>query len=115
MSETKVFRIYGASDDLVETEGVPGCDEFEAWGTDGGVNASFILSGPDGSMRIVAMYAPANRCGCWAFAPMQVEEGEPFPSWPLRIRHVERRGEPGYSTVLEIEVPDGTRLIREAM
>lgn len=110
--ETKTFTIYGASDDLVETSGIPGCDEFGAYSAKNGVNASFVLAGPGGSMRILAMYGPA-RTPCWAFAPMQVDEGVPFPDWPMRIH----TGEPGlgYSTVLEVEVPDGTTLIREEL
>ena len=105
------FVMYGAGDDLVEAEGVPGADEFGCYGQDGAVNASFVLTGPDGIMRILAMYAPA-KTACWAFAPMQFDEDVPFPDWPLRIHS----GEPalGYSTVLEVEVPEGTRLVRES-
>lgn len=115
MSETRTFTIYGASDDLVETSGVPGCDEFSAWRPDAEVNASFVLSGPGGSMRIVATYAPGNLAGCWAFAPMQLDEGVPFPDWPIRITHDEIRGKVAYSTRLEIEVPEGTTLVREQL
>lgn len=108
----KTFTIYGASDDLIETDGIPGCDEFGAYGTDDGPNASFILAGPNGSMRIVAFYG-IGRKGLWYFAPCQVGEDVPFPDWPIRVH----AGEParGYSTVLEVEVPEGTTLVREEL
>lgn len=110
--QTKTFTIYGASDDLIETAGVPGCDEFGAYASGDGPNASFVLSGPDGSMRIVAFYG-IGREGLWYFAPCQVSEDVPLPDWPIRVH----AGEParGYSTVLEIEVPEGTTLVREEM
>ena len=108
------FQIYGASDDLVETNGISGCDEFGAYPLNNepsGFAGSFVLAGPGGSMRILAFYAPFSVGPCWTFAPMQMDEDVPFPDWPLRIHS----GKParGYSTVLEIDVPVGTVLVRE--
>lgn len=109
MSDTQTFVMYGASDDLIESEGIPGCDEFSA-AHSGKFVGSFVLAGPGGSMRILAIYGPR---GCWAFAPMQLDEGVPFPDWPLRITHDVVRGEVGHSTRLQIDVPKGTALVRE--
>lgn len=108
----KRFTMYGASDDLIESEGVPGCDEFNVnpLRDMGGLAAVFMLSGPGGNLRIMAFY-----WNVWFFAIAQTDEGIPLPNWPLQITHQEvRDGEPGYSTVLEIDVPDGTVLARLA-
>lgn len=96
----KTFSIYGASDDLVETAGVPGCDEFNIISDDVLVG-TFVLGG---KMRIRALYD-----GCWSFSVGQVDEEIPLPDWPIRIKQHER----GYSTEMEIDVPDDVTLIRE--
>ena len=104
----RTLTIYGASDDLIEMEGVPGADEFGAWGNgEGGIRGSFVLGG---QMRILAIY---GKRGCWSFALGQVDEGIPFPDWPIRIKQNLIRGEVGYSTQVEIDVPDGVGIVRE--
>lgn len=99
--QTAVF--YGASDDLIEVEGVKGGDEFGAYRSDGSrYHGSFNLGG---LMRVHAIYD-----GCWSFAVGQVDEDIPLPDWPVRVRWPGGRG---YSTRLEVDVPDDVKVFRE--
>lgn len=103
----KTLRMYGASDDLVEAEGVPGADEFGAEGSHD-IAATFVLGG---KMRIHALY---THVGCWGFAISQVDEDVQLPDWPIRISQYNDGIRPGgYSTLLEVDVPDDATLIRE--
>jgi hypothetical protein len=92
--------VYGSSDDLIEIEGVKGADEFNIIG-DGPYIAAFNLGG---KMRIHAVYD-----GCWSFAVGQVDEEIPLPDWPVRLG----AHDSGYSTRLEIDVPDDVKVFRE--
>lgn len=93
--------IYGASDDLIEVEGCKGADEFSAYANDLAVWGGDLIA-PDGTqMRVYAIYD-----GCWHFSVGQVEEDVRLPGWPVQIL----QHESGYSTLLRIEAPDGTRL-----
>lgn len=94
--QTAVF--YGASDDLVEVEGVKGEDEFTAPGN-GPYMGAFNLGG---KIRVHAIYD-----GCWSFAVGKVDEDIPLPNWPTRI------SETGYTMRLEIDVPDDVKVFRE--
>lgn len=94
-----IFKGY--SDDIVYVEGVPGSDEF--YGGRGDIFTTFLLAGPGGSVKVHAIYD-----GCWSFAVAQVAEGVPIPEWQMTLTHEMIREEIGYSTVLTIEVPDGT-------
>ena len=96
--QTAIF--YGSSDDLIEIEGVMGGDEFNII-KDGPYIATFNLGG---KMRVHALYD-----GCWSFAIGQVDEDISLPDWPFRITQHER----GYSTQLEIDVPDDVKVFRE--
>lgn len=92
------IEMYGASDDLVEVEGCKGADEFQhykgIWRGD--------LVAPDGdSLRVHIFYD-----GCWHVSAGQVDEEINFPDWPMSFRQEAA----GYSVVLTIEAPDGTRL-----
>jgi len=99
--QTAVF--YGASDDLIEVEGVKGADEFGAYvGGAAGIHATFNVGG---KLRVHAIYD-----GCWCFAVGQVDEDIALPDWPLRIGM--QPGTP-YSTRLEIKVPDDVKIFRE--
>ena len=96
--------IYGASDDLIEVEGVPGADEFNVY-SDKKVCATLLLHhAEEEQMAVHAVYD-----GCWSFAVAQVDEEHPLPAWPVRVG--QSLGVP-YSTQLEIDVPDGTVLAR---
>lgn len=94
----KTAKFYGASDDLIEVEGIRGADEFNVYG-DGPHMARFNLGG---MMRIHAIYD-----GCWSFAVGMVDEEIPLPDWPVRLTSE------GYSMVLEIDVPDTVKVFQE--
>lgn len=98
--QTAIF--YGASDDLIEIEGVKGADEFGPSTDRQPYMASFNLSG---KMRVHVIYD-----GCWSFAIGLVNEGIPLPDWPVRIT---QHDDPFYSMHLEIDVPDDIVLIHE--
>lgn len=97
--QTAIF--YGASDDLIEIEGVKGGDEFGIFAKEKYV-AAFNLGG---KMRVHAIYD-----GCWCFAVGQVDEDIPLPDWPIRLKWPGGRG---YSTRLEIDVPDDVKVFEE--
>lgn len=94
--QTAVF--YGASDDLIEIDGVKGGDEFGAndlaEGRGVSILGKFILGG---KMMIYAIYD-----GCWHFSIGPADEDVPLPNWPIRYSLEES----GYSVRLEIDVPD---------
>jgi len=103
----QTLRMYGHSDDLVEVEGIAGADEYSATGwRDIASAATFRLLGPEHSCRIHAIY---DDRGCWSFAVAPFEEGCQLPPWPVRLSLSER----GHSTVLEMDVPTGTRIDKE--
>ena len=99
-------RFYGASDDLIEIEGVKGADEFglKRWCEDRKVEVSqpFILGG---KLKIYALYD-----GCWHFSLGPVAEDVPLPEWPIRYK----LGGRGYSVELEIDVPDDVYVFQAA-
>jgi hypothetical protein len=65
-----VVTIYGASDDLVEVEGVvSGCDEYNT------EDASFVLVGDSGQARVRCWY---GRKGVWGIAVSPVDDGIPM-------------------------------------
>lgn len=99
---TAVF--YGASDDLVEVEGIPGADEFDAYESElDTINAIFDVGG---EVCVLAIYT-GN--GVWAFGVAQVDDENSLPDWPIRI--VQSPDVP-YSVRLEIDVPDGVAVRR---
>lgn len=98
------IRIYGASNDLIEVEGCEGADEFNTyekgfamwWGD---------LRAPNG--EVMRAHAVLSNNGCWSIALGQVDEGTPFPEWPVTIR---QHTSLDYSAMVEIEAPEGTVL-----
>lgn len=96
------IRIYGASDDLIEVEGCEGADEFNSY-EDGPVMWRGDLRAPDGE----AVRAHAVFDGCWSIALGQRDEYDPFPTWPITVA---RHPNMTYSTMVEIDAPDGTVL-----
>jgi hypothetical protein len=100
---TQIAKFYGASDDLIEVEGVKGADEFSAMThTDGGVAGVFNLGG---KLRIRAIYD-----GCWSFSVGQVDEDIAIPDWPIRV---EQHPTTPYSACLIIECPDDVKVFEE--
>ena len=94
--QTAIF--YGASDDLIEIDGIKGADEFGidpiAEGKKADLSQSFSIGG---KLKVYAIYD-----GCWHFSIGQMAEGILIPDWPIRFS----AHESGYSVQLEIDVPD---------
>lgn len=102
------LTVYGSSDDLVEfgcdpKDSIKGTDEFN-------VNSDkineWLLVGPDGSCRILAIYD-----GTWSFAIAKVAEDIPIPGWAAVTRDAEEFN--SYSTLLTVVVPEGTYLYQK--
>jgi hypothetical protein len=100
----KTFSIYGCSDDLVEAEGIKGCDEFNVIEDDGLVKASFKIVYKKSALRIRVLYD-----GCWSFSVGQIDDLD-FPDWKIKTIPSPNCT---YSMQIEIEVPDSAKLIRE--
>jgi hypothetical protein len=101
--------MYGYSDDLVESEGITGCNEFSAW-SDKEIAAHFHVLSSEGKLEIIALYN-----NCWGFAVLQVDEEHPLPEWPIFITQSQNslhEAGPHYSTLLEINCPDDAKLVR---
>jgi len=96
------LKMYGASDDLVECEGIPGCDEFDVYDE----TPQFIVNHVnhmEGSLLITAVYS-----GAWAFAIADnSDDYDGLPPWPIRRTW---GNDVPYSETIEIDVPEGTTL-----
>jgi len=103
-----MITIYGASDDLVEVAGCEGADEFNPGGND---RWQGDLVGPDASeqMRVHCWY---DDDGCWQVGVGQTIEDVQLPPWPVTITQAPAMNpaNPGYSALLSIDAPEGTRL-----
>ena len=98
---SRELRFYGASDDLFEIEGTSG-DEPDEVGCYNRPAVAKIESPSEGSLCVVAVYAPANVAGCWSIGLMPRDEDIPMPPWKTSFR----TGGRGYSAELTITVPD---------
>lgn len=100
-----MITIYGASDDLVEVGGCGGPHEFNAdrWQGD------LIAPGGTEQMRVHCWY---DDDGCWQVGVGQVIEDVQLPAWPVTITQAPAMNpdNPGYSALLSIDAPEGTRL-----
>ena len=102
----KKLQMFGSSDDLLECDGLPGCDEFNVI-KDGPYIASLQVHSPtQGTLRIHAIYD-----GCWSFAVGQSDEDDIYPNWPIKYSLAKKYN--GYSMLLEIECADDAKLIPE--
>lgn len=103
-----MITIYGASDDLVEVEGCEGADEFYA-GSGDRWQADLIAPGGTVAMRV---HCWLDIDGCWQVGVGQVTEDAQLPAWPLSITQATAMNpdSPGYSALLTIDAPEGTRL-----
>lgn len=101
-----MITIYGASDDLVEVEGCEGADEFctDHWQGD------LAPPGEGEQMRVWCWY---DIDGCWQVGVGQVTEDVQLPAWPITITQAPAMNpdNPGYSVLLSIDAPEGTRLV----
>ena len=100
-AETETLTIYGASDDLVEADGIEGADEF---GTSGHWIGMIVAPGGDTAM----IYVDYRRNGCWTVALGRYDEDYALPSWGVEI--VSDDSLCGYSTVARIRLPKGSTL-----
>jgi len=97
-----MLRIYGASDDLVEIEGIVS-DELGAY-----ERARTITVGDtSGGVVVRVEYAVANRAGVWSVAFEPIDEDVPIP-WPISVKLNAIRDGRGYSTEASIDCPAGT-------
>lgn len=109
---TKTFSIFGASDDLIETAGIDGCDEFYRKG-------NYLLAGTfsiSSEREVMEIFVHAVYDGHWCFA-VGTRSGDDynlFPNWKITRMWGETPdgfGSP-YSEYMEIEVPDDAVLKR---
>lgn len=98
-----VLTVYGASDDLVEIDGIEGADEFSV-PSDG--HWSGVLTAPNGDTAI--LYVDYRDNGTWTVALGQWEEEYDLPEWAVKI--TVNKDLCRYSTYAEIVVPDGTKI-----
>lgn len=73
--------IYGASDDLVEFEGVFS-EEYSGIGAEGKPLYFEVTDTADEGYLVAAIY---GRRGCWTFAAGLLDEGMNLPDWDLRV------------------------------
>lgn len=108
-----MITIYGHSDDLVEVDGAVGAspEEFDVYSaTKLKWRADFIAPSDDlaaDRLRVYALYD-----GCWHFSVGQVDEDHQLPPWPVAIQQKVAMSpdNPGYSVLLAIDAPEGTRI-----
>jgi hypothetical protein len=98
----KTLKIYGASDDLIETSGIEGCGEFSAYSESDYLGSIMVTDGYFG-IRIHVIYDSQ-----WAFAVTNALNDEGLPDWPIRRSFAK---DAPYSETLEIDVPDNAELI----
>lgn len=94
--------IYGASDDLIEIDGIDGADEFN----DTSGHWRGILEAPNGETALV--YVDLRPGSVWTVALGQFEEDYELPKW--KQRYETDFDLCTYSVKATIEVPDGTTI-----
>lgn len=112
-----MITIYGASYDLVEVEGCEGADEFSPGSNDRwqgdliGPEDTGIAGAASGQMRVHCWY---DDDGCWQVGVGQTDETCQLPAWPITITQAPAMNpdNPGYSALLSIDAPEGTRLVK---
>jgi hypothetical protein len=103
----KTLHMYGASDDLIEVEGIAGEDEYSGTTNGNPYVTTFVVKSPSEplGLEIHVLYA-----GGWSFAvqPTEDKDGDfcEFPNWPIRRTWGDGEYNRGYSELLEIDVPD---------
>lgn len=97
----KTLTIYGASDDLIEAEGIEGADEFGAYGKDDAICGKVVVTAGTEVLTVWCIYD-----GCWSFAVSPWPNEEKLP-WPVKRTWGDKMG---HSETLEIEVPDNARM-----
>lgn len=96
------IRISGASDDLIEIDGLEDQDEINVSGKTKHWSGD-LVAGNGEQLRV-----HANFDGCWAFGIGQVDEDHPLPFWSVNIAP---NHESDHSVLLLIEAPGDTTLV----
>jgi hypothetical protein len=104
--ETKRISIYGASDDLVEIRGPGVEDELDA--ANGNALLTVASESTGEAMHVVVRL---EKTGCWTASPLQMDEEQPLPTWPMRIRQCP---ECSYAAELVLTVPADTTVAEAA-
>lgn len=98
----RTLTIYGASDDLIESDGLPGCDEFNVY-PDGSYAGAFRVQSKESTITVHCIYA-----GHWCFAVgPEDDDYEKLPDWPIRRKWGDNSA---YSETIEIDCPDDARV-----
>lgn len=97
----KRLIFYGASDDLFEMDGDI-TEELNVYGKPG----KYHLKSADGEMIVVGEYAPrVNIAAVWMLSVAHVDDGTPFPPWPMVIRE-----HSSYSPAIVIDAADDVQV-----
>jgi hypothetical protein len=101
-----MITIYGAGDDLVEVDGCDGAGEFPTGHWQGDL-------APPGEVEQMRVHCWYDDDGCWQVGVGQVIEDNPLPPWPITITQAPAMNpdNAGYSALLSIDAPAGTRLV----
>lgn len=100
----RTLKFYGCSDDLIEIEGTTGNEPDETTGDPGIFKVSWTNAiGEAEGLYVQVQYSPENVGVCWMVGVMPLDEDIPFPDWKMDWRTYSN----GYSTELELSVPDG--------
>ena len=123
-----MIRIYGASDDLIEIEGITGGNAGDNHLELNGDRAVLIFGDKTGGVCVVMKYHDIRMIpdrseghGCWSAQIVQIDEGIPIP-WPVTLKHRHRLnwrrlpdgrdeecdGPVAYSVLVEIDAPADT-------
>jgi hypothetical protein len=100
----KTLKVYGSRDYLINFSGIEGANQFSVY-SDNLIQALFLVKSLEEEIYIIAFY---DEEGNWSFEISLSEECLELPNWSTRIYNYKN----GYSTCLEIDVPDDTVLTR---
>lgn len=98
----KTLKVYGASDDLIETSGIEGCDEFGCY-SDSPYKGKLLIQVDHATFGIHVIYD-----GQWVFAIVNDIDDES----PIEYSVQRTFGKDiAYSETIEIDVPDQAYLV----
>lgn len=99
----KTLTIYGHSDDLIETSGLPGCDEFDVYGNNP-YHGALTIKSSESEIRVHCIY---DGHWCFAIGPLDGDYDK-MPNWPIRRTWAANNP---YSETVEIDCPDDAVLL----
>lgn len=100
----KTLTVSGSSDDLITTDGLPGCDEFNV-NPKGAYAGKLIVKSKKLKVEIT-IHCIYDGHWCFAIGPNDGDYDE-MPDWPIRRRWGELAA---YSELVEIDCPDDATL-----